>query len=277
MSNKIDLNKLLQVREETQGVEFDVQQALREDRVDLDAPDDDNPILLSYGEDWTGAPLCVFGEGDYSVISGVGNSKKSFVKTALVASYIGGRTDFGWFKTHRLSDDKIILDIDTEMSRNHAKKAFRRVEEMVGSRYKNYMPYILKKRSNAEKLAEVEALIKRYGTKIGLVAIDGYADLMKDTNDNVESAELAQRIMSWVDEYQIHVTGILHENPNGEKMRGHLGSEMSRKAATILKVEAHQDINNESRVFHVKSRDEKFKKFDIVIKKGLPTWKNAID
>lgn len=255
--------------------EFDVNKALREDFVDLDAPDKEVPILLSYGQDWMGAPLCIFGEGDYSVITGVGNSKKSFLKTALIASYIGGNTSFGWFQSHR-KEDKIVLDIDTEMSDRQAKNSFRRVEQLVGHRYENYRAYRLRTRTFAERLMEIETLIDRYGSKIGLVSIDGYADLVSDTNDNVESAQLAQKVMSWTDKYQIHITGILHENPNGLKMRGHLGSEMSRKASTILKVEANETIDNESRVFHAKSRDEKFKKFDIYIEDGLPKWKNAI-
>lgn len=271
----IDYKGILSKAVEVVGEEFDVNKALKEDFVDLDAPDKEVPILLSYGQDWTGAPLCIFGEGDYSVITGVGNSKKSFLKTALISSYIGGQTNFGHFQSHR-TEDKIVLDIDTEMSERQAKNSFRRVERLVGHRYKNYYPYKLRRRSYTEMLAEIETLIERHGSKLGLVSIDGYADLVSDTNDNVESALLAKKIMGWTDKYQIHITGILHENPNGGKMRGHLGSEMSRKASTILKVEASATVDNESRVFHSKSRDEKFKKFDIYIQDALPRWKNVI-
>ena len=250
---------------------FDVEKAVKEAAVDLSADPMPEPCLLSCGANWDGSPLCIFGEGDYSVISGVGGVRKSFLKTALIASYIGGQTDFGYFKSH-LQSKKMVIDIDTEQSEYRTQLVFRRVENMVGSRYPNYHCFRLRKHSPSERLAIIDAIIEMYGNGIGLLSIDGYADLITDTNDNVESAELAQKVMSWTDNYTFHVTGILHENPDGRKMRGHLGSEMSRKASTILSVSQDKDDVNHSLVYHTKSRDEKFKPFLFGVDAGLPKY-----
>lgn len=250
--------------------QFDVKEALKASRIDLDEVVQPQPILLSHGQDYAGNPLCIFGEGDYSVISGVGNSKKTFLKTALIASYIGGQTNFGWFKSHMGYDKKMVIDIDTEQSDSRTQIVFRRIEQMVGNRYPHYHCFKLRKYSPAERMMIIEEIIEMYGNKIGLISIDGYADLIDDTNDNVQSAQLAQRVMTWTDNYKFHVTGILHENPDGRKMRGHLGSEMSRKASTIFSVIADPDEDNVSKVYHTKSRDEKIVPFEFEIINGLP-------
>ncbi len=249
---------------------FDVKEALRASKVDLNEVVQPQPVLLSYGEDYAGNPLCIFGEGDYSVISGVGNSTKTFLKTALIASYIGGRPNFGWFKSHMGYEKKLVIDIDTEQSDSRTQIVFRRVEQMVGNRYPNYICFKLRKYSPSERLMIIEEIIEMYGDKIGLISIDGYADLIDDTNDNVQSAQLAQKVMTWTDNYKFHVTGILHENPDGRKMRGHLGSEMSRKASTIFSVIADPEYDNVSKVFHTKSRDEKIIPFEFEILNGIP-------
>ena len=248
---------------------FDIHQALKDSRIDLDEAYQPQPILLSYGQDYAGNPLCVFGEGDYSVISGVGNSKKTFLKTALMASYIGGQTNFGYFKSH-MREKKMVIDIDTEQSDSRTQIVFRRIEQMVGIRYPYYHCFKLRKYSPQERMMIIEEIIEMYGDKIGLISIDGYADLIDDTNDNVQSAQLAQSVMTWTDKYKFHVTGILHENPDGRKMRGHLGSEMSRKASTIFSVIADPDRDNVSKVYHTKSRDEKIQPFEFEILNGRP-------
>jgi hypothetical protein len=250
---------------------FDVAKALKDCTVDLNDNPMPEPCLLSYGESFDGTPLCIFGEGDYSVISGVGGVRKSFLKTALIAKYIGGQSDFGGFGSH-MQDKRMVIDIDTEQSVYRTQLVFRRVERMVGHRYPHYHCFRLRKHSPEERVAIIEAIIEKYGNRIGLLSIDGYADLINDTNDNVESAKLAQKVMSWTDNYTFHVTGILHENPDGRKMRGHLGSEMSRKASTILSV-SQDDDPDLSLVYHTKSRDEKFSPFLFGVSEGLPVYR----
>lgn len=249
---------------------FDSKAAERDSLIDLKKPIVPQPVLVSYGQDWAGQPLCVLGGGDYSAITGIGKSKKSFVKSALVAIYQGSKNEVwpGW-KSHR-DKGKLIIDIDTEQSDYHAQRAFRRVATMAGWEDPLYRPYALRKYTPAERMNVVEEIVDRYGSKIGLMSIDGYADLIKDPNDNIESSELVQKLMTWTDKYQFHIMGILHTNPDGLKMRGHLGSDVSRKASTAIKVTANQDNLSQSRVEHVLARDEAFMPFEIEIRQGIP-------
>lgn len=262
----IDLNKL------TGGEgNFDPLEAAKKSRVNLDKALQPQPILVSCGKDWTGNPLCVLGQGDYSAITGVGKSKKSFVKSAIIAIYQGCKDDSLWlgWKSHR-DPDKLIIDIDTEQSDFHAQRTFRRVERMAGWRDDRYLAFALRKYSPSERMQIVEEIVDKYGSRIGLMSIDGYADLITDTNDNDQSSRLVQQLMTWTDTYQFHITGILHTNPSGDKMRGHLGSDVSRKASTVIRVTANEDNFKISKVEHVLARDEAIDDFEIIIESGIP-------
>ncbi len=144
---------------------------------------------------------------------------------------------------------------------------------MVGHRYENYIPITMRNYASGDRIKVLDEIFAQYGDKIGLVAIDGYADLMVDTNDNVEAVRLANQLMSWCDTYRIHITGILHTNPKSDKMRGHIGSEVARKAATVLRCQVTNELAEETTVSHAKARDMRFKKFEFTIEQGLPVWR----
>lgn len=84
------------------------------------------------------------------------------------------------------------------------------------------------------------------------VFTDGAADLVADVNDpeecNARVAELHDLAIQY--EYP-HVT-VIHFNPNSEKSRGHLGSQLERKAETNLALE--KDKNEITRIYSVKNR-----------------------
>ena len=251
---------------------FDAKSTLNKAEIDLKASLQPQPIAISCGVNWNKEPLCIFGVGDYSAITGVGKSKKSFLKSALMSVYQGQKDDTMWpgWRSHR-EEGKMIIDIDTEQSDYHAQRAFRRVAKLSGFVDPLYKAYALRKYQPVERMQIIEEIIERYGSKIGLMCIDGYADLITDTNDADQSANLVQKLMTWTDEHKFHITGILHTNPSGDKMRGHLGSDVSRKASTVLKVTAHETDRRRSKVEHVLARDEALDHFEIEINNnGLP-------
>ncbi len=72
---------------------------------------------------------------------------------------------------------------------------------------------------------------------IHLVVIDGIADLVDGVNDEERAVELIDELFRLSGIYQTCIVCVLHLSPSGYKLRGHLGSEMSRKASGILSVE----------------------------------------
>ena len=72
---------------------------------------------------------------------------------------------------------------------------------------------------------------------IHLVVIDGIADLLDGVNDEESAVRLIDELYRLAGIYQTCIACVLHLSPSGYKLRGHLGSEMSRKASGILSIE----------------------------------------
>lgn len=89
---------------------------------------------------------------------------------------------------------------------------------------------------------------------IHLVVIDGIADLIRSANDEMESIAIVDELYRLAGIYNTCIICVLHFVPNGIKLRGHIGSELQRKAAGILSIE--KDDNPEySVVKTLKVRD----------------------
>ena len=68
------------------------------------------------------------------------------------------------------------------------------------------------------------------------VIIDGTADLVNDVNDAKECNPLVSELHALAIKHDCPIINVVHENPNGSagKMRGHLGSQLERKAESNL-------------------------------------------
>jgi len=228
----------------------DFKQIHREAFVDVQAKLHMPPIALSIGtHEYRGdqVPNAFGTYGNFSCVVGASKSRKSFFKSLLIASYIGGEsTQYAPdFKTHR-EDNGFVLDFDTEQSAFHSQKTFKRVCEISGGYNEFYKPYSLRKFDFRERLEFIEwcMLESDYKDNLGLVSIDGFADLVSDVNDLSQCNELVQKLLSWTDISQCHLTGILHTNFASDKATGHLGSAIMKKAETVCVLEYGEDATS---------------------------------
>jgi len=67
-----------------------------------------------------------------------------------------------------------------------------------------------------------------------VVFIDGLLDVVADFNDNIECQETIYKCMQIASYYGISVWCVVHQNPGGEKLVGHLGSFLERKVTDIF-------------------------------------------
>jgi len=222
----------------------DFKQIHREAFVDVQAKLHMPPIALSIGtHEYRGdqVPNAFGTYGNFSCVVGASKSRKSFFKSLLIASYIGGEsTQYApSFRTHR-EDNGFVLDFDTEQSQFHSQRVFKRVCEISGGYNEFYKPYSLRKFDFRERLEFIEwcMLESDYKDSLGLVSIDGFADLVSDVNDLSQCNELVQKLLSWTDISQCHLTGILHTNFASDKATGHLGSAIMKKAETVCVITA---------------------------------------
>ena len=212
--------------------------------------------------------------GNFSCFVGASKSKKSFLKSLFIAAYIGGKTTnyANNIKTH-IDKNKYIIDIDTEQSEWHSQNVFKRVPKMVGEYYDNYKPFYLRKYDYKERLQFIEWLIleSEFRNNLGLVSIDGFADLVSDVNDLEQSNNLTQKLLKWTDISQCHLTGILHANYGSEKPTGHLGSSILKKAETVCNVVVDEQDFKTSNVKFTYTRGFSIEEFSFTIDSdGLP-------
>ena len=64
---------------------------------------------------------------------------------------------------------------------------------------------------------------------------------MRCANDEAESVAIIDELYRLAGIYKTCIICVLHFVPNGLKLRGHLGSELQRKAAAILSIEKDED------------------------------------
>ncbi len=254
------------------GPPMDFEGLIKKTFVDLTVKIDRPETLISIGEHQykdKSYPTSVMTSGEFSCIVAPSKTKKSFLKSAICASYIGGNSNqhFDNIKGHR-NEDYFILDIDTEQSSYYAQKTFQRVTEITGIEYKNHIPFKLRALSVYERLALIEHLIYKseYSEKLKLVFIDGIADLMMDVNDMEKSNEIANYLLKWTEEKNIHICVIIHSAFGTKKATGNLGSTLIKKAESVLMLDPTDGTKKVIKTIHQYSRGYGFDDFYFSIK-----------
>ena len=205
------------------------------------------PIALSLGEKpykdlFYPTPLGSY--GDFSCIVGASKSKKTFVKSLIVAGYLGGNANlYSDIKGH-LNADKFVLEFDTEQSHFHTQRVTRRVIEMVGVNDSRYKTYSLRQYDPKTRFEFIDYMLfeSEYRNNIGLVSIDGYVDLVTDFNSLEQSTQLTEKLLQWTSKTNCHITGILHKNFGTSKPVGHVGSSVLKKAETVMFIDRENDL-----------------------------------
>ncbi len=224
---------------------------LKSCEIDFNNPPAKAETVISAGD----VPLGT--QGNILCITGGEGTGKSNYVAALIAGSI--REDDQTIDTlgvhvRNNSDNKAILLYDTEQSEV---QLFKNVSNLLKRAKLNEKPeelraFSLTGMSRKERLqAIVQSMDKYYYEYEGiqLVIIDGIADLVLSANDEAESIRIVDELYRLAGIYRTCIICVLHFVPNGLKLRGHLGSELQRKAAAIMSIE----LDNEPSVSVVKA------------------------
>lgn len=184
-------------------------------------------------------------------ISGI-QGKSKVGKSAVVAAILGA-AQRGNYQTQggdtlcinwQGESTGAIVHLDTEQSRsdwhNSVSRSVTRSGMPEATDRLVSLPLIMFARSERlEILKQTLKHEKQTRGSIDLVVIDGIADLCNSPNDETESLELISQVMALAQEYHTPIFCILHENPGSEtgKTRGHIGSELNRKAFANLRID----------------------------------------
>ena len=178
------------------------------------------------------------------ITGGEGTGKSNYV-AALIAGAIRPQeteTDTLGVAVSGNVRNKAVLFYDTEQSEV---QLYKNVGNLLRRCSLDAMPecfkaYCLTGMSRKERLKSIVLSMDKYHYQYGgihLVVIDGIADLIRCANDEAESIAVVEELYRLAGIYNTCIVTVLHFIPNGLKLRGHLGSELQRKAAAILSIE----------------------------------------
>ncbi len=195
-------------------------------------------MILSYKDKRLGEA------GSIVVIQGKAKSGKTAVVGAILGAAIGGEGDFFGLESPN-PHKKAVLHYDTEQSRY---EHFDVLDVSVRKRAKfadipkHLHSYTMLQLEIGERWKTIQADVERRAVQhdgVHLVVLDGVADLVNDPNDPSGSFSLVHELHAFADRHQCLIVVVLHENPGAgsKKTRGHLGSQMERKAQTSISVE----------------------------------------
>lgn len=240
MIEKLDINTL----DNSEDV-IDAAKVFSETVIDLNEIIERPPLAISIGYDdhsYAGVhyPLKFGSLGNISMITGEEKSRKSFVKSLIESCTIGGNsnnyTNDLDIKGH--IDGKYIISIDSEQSKYDVWMNGNRIKKMVGKVPDTYKILMWREKTTSERLQLLEWLFMEspYKDNLGLVMLDGYVDFVNDFNSQTESKEFTAKLMKYSSLRNCHISGILHLNPNSEKVRGHLGTILGQKCECVMLV-----------------------------------------
>jgi hypothetical protein len=195
--------------------------------------------------------------GNIAVLSAQAKAGKSASIGAMLAAFFDddGDADCLGFSAEP-ANGKAVLLFDTEQSLFDAWQLVHRSMSRAGRSTlpDNLRAYALLDLSASERLDLLHAELARASSECGGVhcaLIDGVADLLENVNDIPAAIGLVQELRNFSVQYDCPIVCVLHENPAqpgfSGKTRGHLGSELERKADANLSIK--KDSDNISVIF----------------------------
>lgn len=228
-----------------------------EAQLDIDKEVPPPPVAIYIGD----SPACTF--GNFSASIGKPKGKKTFNVSAMTAAAMTNSTILN-YRGNMPSDQNGILYFDTEQSKYHAFRVFKRIARLThrsNAEIKQRIKYYaLRKYSVEDRIGMIDHKI-RNTPAVGLVIIDGIRDLMLDINNPREATLIVNYLMKWTEEYNLHIHTIIHQNKSDENARGHIGTEINNKSETVLRVEKDKNDDAISTVEAVYIRDVSFPSF----------------
>jgi len=216
--------------------------------------------------------------GNFSFIQAPPKSKKTFFVSLLSAVYLAENLEpfCGDLRANR--NGKHLIHFDTEQGNFHAAMVFKRPIDMTGIKTDKYHTLALRQLSFKNRIDFIEYYLydKLEKKDIGLVIIDGIADLCSDVNNIEESNNVVQKLMKWTKELNCHIITVIHSNFGTDKPTGHLGSFLEKKAETQIQLELNTVNKGLVTVSCKRSRNASFENFSFKVNKsGLPQMEGA--
>lgn len=202
-----------------------------------------------------------------NIVSKAGAGKSGTIDAMLAAAMKdpGVEADCLGF-TAENPDGLPLLHFDTEQSAADYQRLLHRSLRRCGRvKFPDWFAsYHLTGKSPLECREIVRGVVKRAARKAGGIFgifVDGWGDLVIDPNDTAECFPFVAEMHALAIRHVCPIIGVLHLNPGTEKSRGHLGSQLERKAESVLQLDKDDDTQVTA-IYSTKKRGAPISKTD---------------
>lgn len=209
--------------------------------------------------------------GNFSMIIGKAKSRKTFFISMLAAAFLRGELFMDKLIRRFTEGKKKIIIFDTEQGKYDVQQLAKRVVRLTGHfTQEDFEVYHLRTLDTKQRIEFIENVL--YNTPdLCLAVIDGIRDLVYDINSPEEATHISTKLLKWSEEQDIHIITILHQNKNDSNGRGHLGTELTNKAESVLSIAKDPKAPDFSIVTPEYFRGKEFGPFAFTIgESGLP-------
>jgi hypothetical protein len=183
--------------------------------------------------------------GDISFISGAPKAGKTNIINMMLASCFVG-ANFNWDETLLIESVHAgrnpVIYIDTEQPKPYTMGIVKKVMEIaqLDKEPENLYVFNLREFSVDERIEWLDECFQQFKNE-HLYFIDGVTDFVTSVNNEEESNKFVNYLMKKSSEKDTSIILAIHENPNGGKFRGHIGSEAERKCGGAISIQKDRD------------------------------------
>ena len=170
----------------------------------------------------------LFTAGNFSVITGKGKSKKTYLTSLLTSVILSGINAFKF----RTTQSKTVI-FDTEQGDYDAWNVCSRINQL--SEKKEFDMFALRELDYSTRMIFIVDYIKRHNPKF--IVIDGIADLVYSINDEAEALRIQEMLLKITKTYNCHILCIIHQNKADNFATGFLGSALIKKAEIVISIQ----------------------------------------
>ena len=211
-----------------------------EKRIDLHKEYKEPPVFMSLKSSGYMNFVRIFTPGNISGITGKAKSKKTFFQTMMVTAATANNIFQQTIRADLPEDKRNIILFDTEQSVFDVWRVGHRIKRFIG-----YVPenlYIFSLRGlEADKLRGFLDFVIKKVQKVGIIFIDQIADLARSINEEEEAVSIIRSLERISSDYQLHICSIIHQNKADNFASGWLGSQVQKKAETVISVDKKDD------------------------------------
>lgn len=179
--------------------------------------------------------LNILTPANLSVVSGKPKSGKTSVLAILIVAVY---KSFGTFKGNLPDGKQGIIFLDFEMGSRRTQSLAILVCRLLGVETlpRNIQFFSLRKFDTTTRLSILEYISFQW-KDTAVIFCDGVRDLVHSINDEYEVSKLMEKLLRIIEQTNLHLCSVLHQNKGDRNLRGTLGTELANKSELVFGIE----------------------------------------